>query len=220
MNPFDWIVFDSTGTLMVPDPEAASVYADVARRYGSAPQLEGVRSRLKAAMNRHFLEGNESTETDAAHERERWKKIVRDSILLEDAVLEEAFETLWAHFASAENWRVFEDVGPTIERLRQKGYRIAVASNFDERLLRILKGMQIESWFDEVLISADLGWSKPNTLFYDAATRRLGAGDRTRLLMIGDTLGGDVLAAQQSGWQARHLVREGTQPLARLVADL
>ena len=55
MNPYDWIVFDSTGTLMVPSPEAAEVYAAVASRYGGPVTVDHVRTRLKAAMNRHFL---------------------------------------------------------------------------------------------------------------------------------------------------------------------
>lgn len=220
MNPYDWIVFDSTGTLMVPSPEAAEVYAAVAARYGGPVTVGDVRTRLKAAMNRHFLDGNETSATDQSHERERWKKIVRDSIELEGDTLEAAFSELWRHFASAQHWRLYDDVAPTIDRLRDQGYRIAVASNFDERLTAIIEEMQIDDWFDAVLISADLGWSKPNTNFYDAATKRLEATDRNRLLMIGDTERGDVLAARQAGWQARHLIRSGGQPLSRLVADL
>ncbi|MEO1524719.1 MAG: HAD-IA family hydrolase [Planctomycetota bacterium] len=220
MNSFDWIVFDSTGTLMVPDPEAAQVYASSSPKQSDQEDLAAVRMRLKAAMSRHFLEGNESSATDPAHERERWKRIVQDTLDLDGDVLEQVFQVLWDHFAAAEHWRLYDDVPPTIERLRAKGYRIAIASNFDERLLRILRGMQIESWFDQVLISADLGWSKPNTKFYDVATERIGAPDRSRVLMIGDTLGGDVHAARESGWEARHLIRDQEGALAELVSDL
>ncbi|MEL6106362.1 MAG: HAD-IA family hydrolase [Planctomycetota bacterium] len=220
MNPFDWIVFDSTGTLMIPSPEAAEVYAAVSSRYGAEATIDDVRTRLKAAIHRHFFEGNEGSGTNQNHERERWKKIVRDSVGLAGATLDLAFAELWRHFASAQHWRLYDDVELTIKRLRGKGYRIAVASNFDERLTAILQEMQIEDWFDAVLISAELGWSKPNTKFYDAATERLGATERNRLLMIGDTERGDVLAAKQAGWQARHLIRAGDESLSQLVADL
>ena len=107
-----------------------------------------------------------------------------------------------------------------LDRLRRRGYRIAVASNFDKRLRGIAEDLGLSEKLSEILISSELGFSKPNTKFYDAATERLGARDRSRLLMIGDTLRGDVEAAKESGWQARHLIRDHEDALRTLTADL
>ena len=80
--------------------------------------------------------------------------------------------------------------------------------------------MQIESNFDEILISSQLGWSKPNPKFYHASRTQLGSPDPSRVLMIGDTHQGDVAAAKSAGWHARHLVRALVNALADLTADL
>jgi HAD superfamily hydrolase (TIGR01549 family) len=115
---------------------------------------------------------------------------------------------------------MYDDALDSIDRLRTKGYLVTVASNFDARLRRILGEMDVLDRFDEVLISSDLGWSKPNTEFYHTAAIRIGADDPSKLLMIGDTHQGDVIAARQAGWDARHLVRDQDRALSELTKDL
>ncbi len=222
MPLYEWIVFDSTGTLMTPDPEPAQVYRDAAARFGNPGSVDEVRSRLKAAMRRHFFGDTAESPTSEAFELQRWRRIVGET--LGDGIPPEdfpsTFESLWQHFAEAAAWRLFADVADTLQRLRRQGYPIAVASNFDGRLRPILAGLGIESLVDEVLISSDLGFSKPNPKFYEAAAKRLGVSDVRTLLMIGDTHEGDVVAAKRAGWDARHLVRDRPDALSELTSDL
>ncbi|WP_182866055.1 HAD family hydrolase [Rhodopirellula sp. JC639] len=225
MPRYDWILFDFTGTLMTPDPEPAQAYYSAAKASGSEHSLPQIRDQLKAAMKRHFFQADIDLPTDEAGEYRRWRRIVADAIPdLPDESADNVFDSLWNHFASAETWRLYDDVLPTIGRLRSKGYAIAVASNFDRRLPIILHDMGLIDQFNDVLISSRLGWSKPSTRFYDAAVARLGATlrgtERSRLLMIGDTKRGDVDAAREAGLDARLLVRGGENALAELTADL
>ena len=132
MNDYDWIVFDSTGTLMTPSPEPALLYQQVAERAGSRQNLDETRTYLRSAIVRHFFEENADRETDETFELTRWRRIVADALPdLSGQELDAAFEDLWHRFASAQCWRLFDDVLPTLQRLQQKDYRIAVASNFD-----------------------------------------------------------------------------------------
>ena len=48
------------------------------------------------------------------------------------------FEALYARFARAGAWRVFDDVPPTLEALASRGLKLAVISNWDERLRPLL----------------------------------------------------------------------------------
>ncbi|MCA9138210.1 MAG: HAD-IA family hydrolase [Planctomycetales bacterium] len=221
MAAHDWIVFDSTGTLMTPDPEPAIVYQSTGRRLGSRLTIPQVRDDLKSAMLRHFFGDTANAPTSEQAELLRWRRIVADTLSdLRGEILETAFQSLWHHFASSETWRIYPDVVPTLTRLKSSGYSIAIASNFDGRLRSVMAGSGIQDCVDEVFISSDLGWSKPNTLFYDSAAERLGASDRSRLLMIGDTQRGDVDAARQAGWDARLLVRDRSDALLELTEDL
>jgi putative hydrolase of the HAD superfamily len=231
MNPFDWIVFDSTGTLMTPSPEPAAVYHSIARSHGCRLALDQVRSNLKNAMKEHFFSSAAVSSTDETIERGRWRQIVAAALAvgtaegLDTASFSAVFDRLWQHFAEPAAWTVFEEVPGTLDRLRSRGYRLAVASNFDERLRRILHGKTfggraLADRFDEVFISSEVGWSKPQPEFYDAVFRRLQVDDPSRVLMIGDTPEADVHAAEAAGWAARLLVRGRSETLTTLLNDL
>lgn len=221
MSHYQWIVFDSTGTLMRPVPEPAQVYHQAAVAFGSNRTVDQVRAALRSAMLRHFFGDTIDAATDEDFEWERWRKIVADTLPeIRGTEFDEAFTSLWQHFARPDAWQLFADVVPTLERIRRRGYSIAVASNFDARLRPIVQGLQLEALVDEVLISSDLGFSKPSTRFYQSAAARLGVSDTEALLMIGDTHRGDVEAATDAGWQARHLVRDRPDALLALTSDL
>lgn len=221
MQDFDWVIFDSTGTLMTPHPEPAVVYHAVAQQLGSAADVSKVRTDLKAAMKRHFFGETAAEPTNEDHEYRRWNRIVTDTLQdLDRDRLDRAFEQLWSHFALPDSWQLYSDVERTVARLRDRGYRTAIASNFDARLIPILSGLGVEPLFDQVLVNSDLGYSKPSTRFYELAAERLNQVDPSRLLMIGDTYAGDVEAARNAGWDARHLVRDDDEALWRLTADL
>lgn len=218
---YDWIVFDSTGTLMSPEPEAADVYHAIGARFGCSRSLDDVRSDLKQAIKTHFFGDQIDQPTDEAYELARWRKIVSETLPgLAPAIEEEAFHTLWHQFAQPNSWRLYDEVRPLLERLRNRGYQIAAASNFDGRLRTIAAGLRIDELLDEILISSELGFSKPSTRFYEVAFERLSARDPARMLMIGDTFRGDVEAAREAGWHARHLVRDSPGALTPLTSDL
>ncbi|MCC9599390.1 HAD-IA family hydrolase [Stieleria sp. JC731] len=221
MLEFDWIVFDSTGTLMRPEPDAASVYHQFGSQFGLNVGVDVVSQRLKSAMVKHFLGENANAPTDDEVEYRRWRQIVADTLpeIPADS-FESTFRALWQTFAEPESWTLFDDVVPTLSRLKQRGYSVAVASNFDERLPPIVRALGLETYVDQILISSELGFSKPNLQFYQTAMNKLGAVHPDRVLMIGDTFVGDVQAPQQFGWHARHLVRDCPDAMSQLTEDL
>lgn len=219
---YDWVVFDSTGTLMEPSPPAAMVYHEFGQRYGDRQSIDEVQQRLKASITRHFFGDAADTPTDEDRELARWRLIVADTLpSVREPEFETLFQELWQRFATAENWQLFHDTLPVLKRLKASGYRLALASNFDLRLATISEQLKISEYFDQMLISSQVGWSKPSRNFYDSATRKIEMeSHRDRVLMIGDTLAGDVIAAQAAGWDARHLVREHANALVDLTKDL
>lgn len=84
------------------------------------------------------------------------------------------FEELYGYYAHADAWCTPPDARAALERLRKANIKLAVVSNFDTRLRPILRDLQLDSLFDAVVISAELGVEKPNPLIFEHACEQLG----------------------------------------------
>ena len=84
------------------------------------------------------------------------------------------FGELYSHFAKAECWHVYEDVIPTLTALRQQGIRLAVISNWDDRLRPLLKSLELAHWFEVIHVSAEIGAHKPDARIFQTAAESLG----------------------------------------------
>ena len=136
-----WIAFDAVGTLIYPDPPVAAVYAAAARRFGSRLTEEDIRRRFAEAFSQSEAEvlspvdwrRTDVLRTSEDRERRRWAEIV--SRVIDDANDPAAcFSELFNHFARTDSWRCYPDVAETLDRLAERGYRLAIVSNFDDRL--------------------------------------------------------------------------------------
>ena len=81
------------------------------------------------------------------------------------------------------------------------GVTVALASNFDERLLAIAERLEPLSWVPHVFASSEIGWRKPAPEFFRWIERRLGCGPAA-VLLVGDDPELDVAAARRAGWRS------------------
>jgi putative hydrolase of the HAD superfamily len=131
---------------------------------------------------------------------ERWRGIVED-VFAHAPASDAIFADLWEHFARPESWRPLPEGVRLIEDAKRSGAVVALASNFDERLLEIARVVEPLTLADHVFASSELGWRKPAPEFFREVERRLGrAADE--LVLIGDDPALDIEAARRAGWQA------------------
>jgi len=72
-------------------------------------------------------------------------------------------------------------------------YRLAILTNgIREVQLVRFKGSPVEPLIEQVIISEDAGYSKPNPGIFDYAFRVLGHSDKETVLMVGDSLSSDI----------------------------
>lgn len=57
----------------------------------------------------------------------------------------------------------------------------------------------IRNYIPHLFISQELGVSKPDPLFFDHVCRNLGISDRTRAVVVGDSLSSDILGGNRAG---------------------
>jgi putative hydrolase of the HAD superfamily len=113
---------------------------------------------------------------------------------------------------------VYADVRPTLEHFRQL-LRLGLLTNGASDLQREkLASAGIADYFDQVVISGDLGVGKPDPRIYEAILSRLGV-TAPEAVMIGNSLESDIRGAQAVGMKAIWLNRAGTPRDDAVVPD-
>jgi putative hydrolase of the HAD superfamily len=111
------------------------------------------------------------------------------------------FADLWAHFALPASWRTVRRGATLAQAAIDAGLVVAVASNFDERLLAIAPHLDPLARAAAVFPSSEIGWRKPAAEFFRHLERRLERRP-DQLLYVGDDPDLDVTAAANAGWQS------------------
>lgn len=126
---------------------------------------------------------------------------------------------LFHRFSRPEAWTVYPDAVPALDAMRALGLRLAVISNFDERLPDLLAGLDLARRVDCVVPSSALGIAKPNPAIFRHALERLGV-EADAAIHVGDHRLEDVEGAQAAGMEAILLDREGGRGTAPACRDL
>jgi putative hydrolase of the HAD superfamily len=221
-----WILFDAVGTLIYPDPPVAEVYYTAARHFGSQLSVEEVARRFRLALaSEHSADasGGETLSrppTCESFERNRWRRIVGQVIDdVDPAAGDSVFQQLWMHFADPRHWRLFGDVEPALADLANRGYRLGIASNFDGRLKQIIRRHPELRLCQDVFVSSEVGFIKPDPRFFSAVICQLGVA-ADQVLLVGDDEVNDALGGRAAGWQAVQLDRGCPVPVAKVISTL
>lgn len=213
------ITFDTVGTLIYAHPSVARVYADAAAQFGSQKSEQQIADDFKRS-----LEAAEAAcrraglRTSEAFERQWWRGIV--AYVLDDVDdLDGCFEALFEYFSRPEVWRCYDDVPPCLAALRETGFRLVLASNFDARLHRLRAGIDALRVFSQVVLSTEVGYRKPHRAFFDAVVRATGL-PRATILHVGDSWINDHQGAENAGLKSLWLCRAGSQHGEQCISNL
>jgi putative hydrolase of the HAD superfamily len=200
-TPLKALTFDVGGTLIAPWPSVGDIYAEAAAAYGYA----GLAPKL---LNQRFVQEWRAIK-DFEHSRGQWVDLV-DAVfhgLIERPPSRTFFAQLYERFAEPTSWRIFEDVLPTLNTLRTRGFGLGIISNWDERLRPLLHRLNLLDYFESIVISCEVGASKPSRNIFDRAANQL-AVPPAAVLHVGDSLKQDVQGAQAAGFASVWLDRK------------
>lgn len=195
----DVVFFDAAGTLIHLARPVGWYYAKVAQHQGLEISEEAMEQSFRSAWSSAPARSPGVRPDD---DKGWWQTVATRT--LEGAVRIPAgfnqmewFETLYEHFAQPGVWLTYEDVEPVLERLRGK-YRLAVLSNFDGRLRRILHDLKIDHFFEKIFISSEIGFEKPDREAFLHATRQMSISS-AHGLHVGDDPARDWRGAEAAG---------------------
>ena len=210
MGIIDWrrvraVSFDVGGTLIAPWPSVGDVYARAAHACGIQANPEILNRQFRAAWRRRRA---------FDHSRQAWRELVDQAFhgVCPTPIPATVFAAIFDDFGRASAWRIYPDVLATLSALQAHALDLALVSNWDQRLKPLLAELQLTAYFKVIVVSCEVGFTKPEAGIFGAAQAQLRLPAES-ILHLGDSFDEDVAGARQCGWQALHLQRD-QQPQA------
>lgn len=240
------ILFDAAGTLIYLPRGVGWHYREVAARHG----LDLDERRLAAAFGAAFKAAGPrvagtanlpigSSAQPKAHtpiepparasrpedDKLWWRAVVRRVLAAcgaepGEAVFDEMFEHLYAHFAEPGVWALYPEAAAVLDALRGR-HKLGMVSNFDRRLYKVLDHLGVRECFETIVISSELGVDKPDGRMFAAALAALGV-EPAETVHAGDDPEQDWRAAEAAGLHVYRVERparglEGLPEYVRLL---
>ena len=192
------VTFDVTHTLLA-CPTLGQQYADVLARHGIAVLAGDVEAAIPLVWQELACAATPARDRFVHHPkgaRGFWRHFVERTCELIDAPRPSAFAAaeLFDRFAQPDAWEVAPGTRPMLAELKRRGLKLAVISNWDQRLPLLLERLDLADPFDTFAISAIVGVEKPHPRIFETALAALGvaAGEA---LHVGDSRLDDVEGA-------------------------
>jgi putative hydrolase of the HAD superfamily len=213
-RPVRAITLDVNGTLIHP-PRLVDIYTEVLARHGievNPKELESVVRLVWQELGCSVRFGEDRFAAHPEGARGWWGRFA--DRVCEHLGVEQpsrfAKSELYDRFARAEAWEIYPEISQVLNQLAARGVRLAVVSNWDERLPELLEDLGLAAGFEAIVYSAAVGAEKPHPAIFQRALDLLGEPP-SLALHVGDRRREDVEGAQAIGMRALHLDRHKGQ---------
>jgi 2-haloalkanoic acid dehalogenase type II len=123
--------------------------------------------------------------------------------------LAEKIDELWWEYS---HLKVYQDVEPTLSRLRAKGLKVGIVSNgLKKDLEHVLEKLKLKKWFDVVVSLDSCNCAKPDKEIFLFALNKLGV-QPSEVVFVGDSVENDYEGALNIGIKSLIIDREGKVP--------
>ena len=215
------IFFDAVGTLVGVKGSVGEIYAAIALNYG----VEVAPQKIDRAFYQSFgtaeplAFGNCERPTIIQQEFNWWKKIAiatfKEAKAIDDFTDFDAFfKEIYVYFATEKPWFIYPEVIDVLENWQQKQIPLGIISNFDTRIYKLLKLLNLENYFSSITISSEVGAAKPEPKIFTTALAKHSCQPE-QAWYIGDSFIEDYQGAKQIGMQAFWLKRDKNSNLSK-----
>ncbi len=202
MRAFDIIFFDAGDTLVHPRPSFDGLFVQVCGEHGlevDGKRVPAVTGTLLAGLTDRQKEGW-TFSADPAVSRAFWNDFYSAAVreLGADGDTVTLVRALYASFSDPANYQAFPDVEPALEALKQEGYILGIISNFEPWLEKLLHQLDLQDYFEHMIISGVVGVEKPHRRIFELALAQAGI-PASKAAHVGDSIAADVEGAKEAG---------------------
>lgn len=205
MSAIQIVLFDLGSTILyTKDPwppilqEADRALAAVLQEAGLPLDCEQFVAEFDSFLDAYYAErGNGAVEkTTFSALQELLKKKGFPNV--DGSTVRTALDAMYA--VTLQNWYLEEDALPTLEALRQSGYRLGLVSNAsdDKNVQQLVNRHGLRPYFEYIVTSAGCGIRKPEARIFQMALDHFRVRPEAAV-MVGDTLEADILGANRLG---------------------
>jgi len=201
---FEAIFFDLGDTLMFFDGDWFEIFLQARQELLRSLQEAGI------SLGHEFVEDFNQRMSDYYRNRdiefiEYTVKYVLEQLLVEkgySSVTEDVLTKTLAdmHLITQAHWIPEPDARTTLLQLKSAGYRMALISNAsdDPNTQVLVDKLEARAFFEVIISSAAVGVRKPNPRIFKLVLERMNLSPDAAV-MVGDTLGADILGARNTG---------------------
>lgn len=211
------LLFDVGETLIGPRVGFGEVYAEVLGDLGwsvPADRLNRALSQVSREVERQIPAGVDRYRHYPGGEQEYWLRFASRALELATGEPPDptratvALNRLREAFRGPEAWLIYEDVIPALDRLRDRGVRMGVVSNWDSLLPHVLETLDLDRYFEEIGVSHLEAMEKPDPAFFLRVLTRMEESPE-QALHVGDRPDMDLVGANAAGIDAVLIDRRG-----------
>jgi putative hydrolase of the HAD superfamily len=206
------VLLDALGTLLELEPPAPRLREELSSRVGAQVSLAQAQAAIGAEFayyRAHLDEGRDPA--SLASLRSRSAEVLARALPADTRELLPAGDGTVELLLASLRFRPFPDALSALPRLRDRGVRLVVVSNWDVSLHQVLARVGLSTHLDGIVTSAEAGVRKPNPAIFERALALAGV-PAPAALHVGDTLAEDVAGARNAGIEAVLIAREGSAP--------
>ena len=195
MAKYYCILFDADNTLLNFDAAENKALAETLVNYGIEPDAETVQTyrTINEELWRQLEKGQIRREKLFGERFSRFLKAINaagDGVEMNRYYLEQL--STHPDLMSPEVLDVLRELSEVAT--------LAIVSNGAQKVqTRRLAESGVMNFMEDVFISEKMGCEKPNARIFDAALRALGVENREHVLMVGDSLSGDIQGGSNAG---------------------